>query len=160
MIPRGRLPGPYHEFEVLDPKRRLVSAARFRDRVVHHAPCNVVGPLFEPRLIFYSYACRKGKGTHAAADRATRFARASKHVLQCHVSDYFASIDHEILLGLLERKIGCTDTMWLIERIIGSGGGRSAGPVYHLAIPCSLPMSVAEVCPWGTRRVSSSVTST
>ncbi|MBP8954514.1 MAG: RNA-dependent DNA polymerase [Armatimonadetes bacterium] len=124
-------PGPYHEFEVLDPKRRLVSAAPFRDRVVHHALCNVIEPLFEPSFIFDSYACRKGKGTHAAADRATRFARASKYVLQCDVSDYFASIDHEILLGLLGRKIGCADTLWLIERIIGSGGGRVSAPVYY-----------------------------
>lgn len=123
-------PGPYHEFTVMDPKRRWVSAAPFRDRVVHHALCNVVEPLFEPSFIFDSYACRKGKGTHAAADRATKFARASQYVLQCDVSDYFASIDHEILLGLLERKIGCRDTMGLIRRILGAGGGRVSAPLH------------------------------
>lgn len=123
-------PGPYREFEVMDPKRRLVSAAPFRDRVVHHALCNVIEPIFERSFIYDSYACRKGKGTHAAADRATRFARASKYVLQCDIRDYFASIDHEVLLGLLGRKIGCRDTMWLIRRILEAGGGRVGGPTY------------------------------
>ena len=114
---------------MLDPKRRLVSAAPFRDRVVHHALCNVIEPLFEPSFIFDSYACRKGKGTHAAADRATRFARASKYVLQCDVSDYFKSIDHDPT-GAVGAEDGCADTLWLIERIIGSGGGRVSAPVY------------------------------
>jgi hypothetical protein len=123
-------PGPYHEFYVHDPKRRWISAAPFRDRVVHHALCNVIEPLFEPGFIFDSYACRKGKGTHAAAERATKFARASKHVLQCDVSDYFASIDHDLLLRLLERKIACPETMWLVRRILGAGGGRISAPLY------------------------------
>lgn len=144
-------PGPYHEFEVLDPKRRLVSAAPFRDRVVHHALCNVIEPIFEPTFIFDSYACRKAKGTHAAADRATRFARASKYVLQCDVSDYFASIDHEVLLGLLSRKIGCADTMWLIQRILGSGGGRVSRPAYYPGDDLFTPFDRARGLPLGNQ---------
>ena len=66
------VPGDYVSFYIHEPKRRLISAAPFRDRVVHHALCNVIEPLFEPSFIFDSYACRKGKGTHAAANRARR----------------------------------------------------------------------------------------
>lgn len=59
-------PGGYHSFEIKKPKRRLVNAAPFRDRVVHHALMNVIEPLFERQFIFDSYANRKFKGTHAA----------------------------------------------------------------------------------------------
>ncbi len=63
-------PGAYYSFYIRDPKKRLVSAAPFRDRVVHHALCRVTEPLFERAFIGDSYANRKGKGTHAAVDRA------------------------------------------------------------------------------------------
>jgi len=73
-------PGPYHNFRIHDPKPRLISAAPFRDRVVHHALCRIIEPLFDAspmrsRFIYDSYACRVGKGTHAALDRAQQFAR-------------------------------------------------------------------------------------
>jgi len=63
-------PGTYRSFYVHEPKRRLISAAPFRDRVVHHAVVRVLEPIFERRFIHDSYACRKGKGTHAAVARA------------------------------------------------------------------------------------------
>jgi RNA-directed DNA polymerase len=59
-------PGPYHSFYIHEPKRRLISAAPFRDRVVHHALCNVIEPIFERGFIHDSYANRVGKGTHRA----------------------------------------------------------------------------------------------
>jgi hypothetical protein len=73
-------PGPYHNFYVQERKRRLISAAPFRDRVVHHALCRVVQPLFERRFITDSYACRVGKGTHRAVDRAQVSARRRRYV--------------------------------------------------------------------------------
>jgi len=69
-------PGAYQSFYIHAPKRRLISAAPFRDRVVHHALCNVIEPLFERRFIFDSYANRLNKGTHRALDRCTYFAVA------------------------------------------------------------------------------------
>lgn len=76
-------PGPYHSFYIHEPKRRLISAAPFRDRVVHHALCQVIEPPFERSFIFDSYANRVGKGTHRALDRAQQFARRFRYVLQC-----------------------------------------------------------------------------
>ncbi len=67
-------PGAYNSFYVHDPKQRLISAAPFRDRVVHHALCRVIEPIFEARFIHDSYACRVGKGTHKALDRCQQFA--------------------------------------------------------------------------------------
>ena len=57
-------PGRYVAFEVNDPKKRIVSAAPFRDRVVHHALCAVVEPIFEAGFIDHTFANRTGKGTH------------------------------------------------------------------------------------------------
>jgi RNA-directed DNA polymerase len=71
-------PGSYRSFYVRDSKRRLVSAAPFRDRVVHHALVGVIEPLFEVRFIGHSYANRVGKGTHRALDRCQQFARRSR----------------------------------------------------------------------------------
>jgi hypothetical protein len=74
-------PGAYHSFTIHDPKERLISAAPFRDRVVHHALVNVIEPLFERTFIGDSYANRKGKGTHAALDRAQAFARRYRYAV-------------------------------------------------------------------------------
>jgi retron-type reverse transcriptase len=57
-------PGGYRSFTVHEPKRRKISAAPFRDRVVHHALISVIESIYEPKFIFDSYANRKGKGTH------------------------------------------------------------------------------------------------
>jgi len=70
-------PGPYDSFYIHEPKRRLISAAPFRDRVVHHALCNVIGPPFERRFIADSYANRLGKGTHRALDFYERITEAN-----------------------------------------------------------------------------------
>jgi RNA-directed DNA polymerase len=116
-------PGAYHSFRIYEPKRRLISAAPFRDRVVHHALCNLIEPIFERRFIHDSYANRVGKGTHRALDRCQSFAREYRYVLQCDVRQYFPSIDHAILRTILGRVIGENDVMWLIDRILESGVG-------------------------------------
>jgi retron-type reverse transcriptase len=112
--------GGYHDFFVFDPKRRLISAAPYRDRVVHHALCNVIEPIFERSFIHDSYACRKGKGSHLAVRRYTEFARKNRHVLKCDIQKYFQSVDHAILTDMFFQKIRCPDTRWLIESIIAS----------------------------------------
>jgi len=116
-------PGAYNSFYIHEPKRRLISAAPFRDRVVHHALCNVIEPIFERSFIHDSYANRVGKGTHRALDRAQRYARRYRYVLPCDVRQFFPSIDHAILRDILARKIRDPDTMWLIDRILESGVG-------------------------------------
>lgn len=116
-------PGEYLSFYIHEPKRRLISAAPFRDRVVHHALCNCIEPLFERSFIFHSYANRLGKGTHRALDAAQRSARRYPYVLQCDLRQFFPSIDHAILLRLLSEKIADAQTLWLCERILASGRG-------------------------------------
>ena len=123
-------PGKYRTFEIKEPKPRMISAAPYRDRVVHHALCNVIVPLIEPSFIFDTYANREGKGTHLALKRFTRYARSSQYVLQCDIQKYFPSIDHEILKACLRRKIKCPDTLWLIDTII-DGSNEQIPAAFH-----------------------------
>jgi len=116
-------PGPYYTFRIYDPKPRLISAAPFRDRVVHHALCLVIEPLFERRFIHDSYACRVGKGTHAALDRAQQFARRYPYVLKCDLEHFFPSVDHAILRAQLAHVIADEHALWLVDQIIASGAG-------------------------------------
>jgi retron-type reverse transcriptase len=116
-------PGGYRSFTVHDPKRRRISAAPFRDRVVHHALMNIIGPLFERQFIYDTYANRVGKGTHAALDRCTYFMRRYRYVLPCDIKQFFPSIDHAILRDILDKTVGDGRTLKLCERIITSGTG-------------------------------------
>ncbi|MHC5718196.1 MAG: reverse transcriptase domain-containing protein, partial [Nostoc sp.] len=111
-------PGAYRTFHLTNPKSRLISAAPYRDRVIHHALCNIIVPIFERTFIADSYANRLGFGTHRALNKFTHFARNSRYVLQCDIKKYFPTIDHIILKELLRRKIKCPDTLWLIDTLI------------------------------------------
>ena len=112
--------GGYHYFWIHDPKDRLVAAAPFRDRVVHHAIVRVIEPIFERRFIEDSFACRKGKGTHAAMRRALHFARGHKYALKCDVTKYFPSIDHVVLMELVGRVLGDRRVVNLLACVLGS----------------------------------------
>ncbi|HOX40304.1 MAG TPA: reverse transcriptase/maturase family protein [Candidatus Brocadiia bacterium] len=114
-------PGEYRSFYIYEPKRRVISAAPFRDRVVHHAICNVIEPIFEERFIFDSYACRKNKGSHKALDRYTRYSRQFSHVLKADIVQYFPSVDHDALMALLEKRITDRSLMDLMAMIVSGG---------------------------------------
>ena len=110
--------GGYTYFTIHEPKERIVAAAPFRDRVVHHAIVRVIEPIFEKRFIEDSFACRRGKGTHASMRRAAEFARRWPYALKCDVRKYFPSIDHAVLTGLLERVIADERLLGLIRAIL------------------------------------------
>ncbi|MCW5849728.1 MAG: group II intron reverse transcriptase domain-containing protein [Anaerolineae bacterium] len=116
-------PGPYRSFTVHEQKRRKISAAPFRDRVAHHALCNVIGPIYERKFIDDSFANRVGKGTHKALDRCTHFMRRYPYVLQCDVEQFFPAIDHAVLKAILARTIADRATLGLCGKIIDSGAG-------------------------------------
>lgn len=109
---------PYRTFTIYEPKQRQICAAHFRDRVVHHAVCNILDPIFEASFIADTYACRRGKGTHAAVHRAQYFARRLPYVLKCDIRKYFDSVDHLLLKGLLRRKFKDPALLDLLDHII------------------------------------------
>lgn len=113
--------GAYRKFTVHDSKRRQIQAAPFRDRIVHQAICATLEPVFERRFIFDSYACRRGKGTHAALLRFERFMRVSRYALSLDISKYFASIDHAVLLSRLAHIVSDPRMLRLCALVIESG---------------------------------------
>jgi len=119
--------GAYRRFLIRDPKRREIRAAPFRDRVLHHALFNVLDPILTGGFIADTYACIPGRGTHRAVRRYREFARARRdtgYALQCDIQRYFASVDHDILVGLLARRIGDARLLTLLASLVGHGGDR------------------------------------
>ncbi|MEK7460576.1 MAG: reverse transcriptase/maturase family protein [Patescibacteria group bacterium] len=122
--------GGYREFVVHDSKKRNIKAAPFRDRVVHHALCNVIEPIFDKGFIYDSYACRRKKGTQGAVLRMRKFLRGAcvnnsentevLYVLKCDIAKYFDNVNHEILLCLIGKKINDEKVMWLVRMIVES----------------------------------------
>lgn len=117
------VPGAYAHFYIHEPKRRKISASPFRDRVVHHALCNIIEPWFERRFIFDSYANRVDKGSHRAVDRLQLFASRYRYVLRLDIVKHFPSIDHAVLLDILGRVIHDDDILALVATIVASGSG-------------------------------------
>ncbi|HEY4694839.1 MAG TPA: reverse transcriptase/maturase family protein [Candidatus Nanoarchaeia archaeon] len=118
---------PYTGFYIHDPKVRHIHKATVRDRVVHHALFNVFNPIFEPTFIADSYSCRIGYGTHKGFNKLVQYSRKVSRnytkdcwALKCDVRKFFDSVDHKVLLGLIETKIKDPDTMWLIKKIVSS----------------------------------------
>ena len=126
LIEASYRPGGYRTFTVREPKQRVISAAAFRDRVVHHALTRVLEPVFERRFTADSFACRRGFGTHRALDRAKRACRTYPFVLKLDIRKYFAAIDHEILMGLLARVVKCKPTLRLASVIIEGSNPQEA----------------------------------
>lgn len=118
---------PYSGFFINDPKQRHIHKATVRDRVVHHAVFQVLNPIFEPTFIANSFSCRIGKGTHKGVEAVERMTREVSQnytrqcfALKCDVRRFFDSIDHDVLLEILGRRIKDPDVMWLLERIVRS----------------------------------------
>lgn len=123
-------PGPYRAFKIHDPKERLISAAPFRDRVIHHALCQIIEPVLEKTFIYDSYANRKGKGTHQAVLRYQQYARRYPWVLKCDIRKFFPSLDHAVLKQEIRWKIWNADVLWLIDTIIDASNPQEAVTYY------------------------------
>jgi hypothetical protein len=113
-------PEPMESFWIRDPKRRLIHAPGFRDRVLHHAIMARVGPVLEQSLVFDAYACRKGKGALAAVRRCQQHARRFPIYVKSDIRAYFASIDHAVLCGQLARRLKDRGVLALLGRIVAA----------------------------------------
>lgn len=119
--------GSYQAFNISDPKPRNIHKASVRDRLLHHAIYRQLYFSFDEKFIFHSYSCRRNKGTHRALNAFTKMARqvSNNHTgtcwaLKCDIKKFFASIDHAILLTILEKKILDQDVLWLLRQTITS----------------------------------------
>ncbi len=118
-------PGAYRQFVIYERKPRLISAAPFRDRVLHHALMNVLEPWLDKRFISASYACRHGKGVHRAVNRYQQWAQRYAYVMKLDIRRYFPSINHEILKSQLRTHIADTATLNILDLVIDSAPGKA-----------------------------------
>ena len=116
--------GEYREFVIYEPKARLISALDFKDRLVQHALCNVIAPIFEKSFMPYSFACREGLGTHAGVKyiQAKLRQQQPKYFLKTDYSKFFPSVNRAILHDMIDRKIACQPTLDIIREIIPTEG--------------------------------------
>ncbi len=142
-------PGGYTEFIVRERKPRLISAAPFRDRVVHHALCAVIGPIMERGFIARSYASLKGRGTHRAIGAYEALRDRHRHVLRADVFRYFPAIDHAVLKQDLCRRIACEQTLWLCNTIIDSSNPQEPVDLYFSGDDLFAPLNRRRGLPIG-----------
>ena len=110
----------FRSFRIFDPKPRLIQAPEFRERVLHHAIMAQIGPVLDRALVFDSYACRPGKGPIAAVKRARLNAQRNPWFCQIDIRAYFANIDHDVLMCMLERRFKNKGLCELLSRIVAS----------------------------------------
>lgn len=125
-------PGPYRFFEVRQPKRRMIAAAPFRDRVVHHALCNYLQPVLERHFIARSFSCQKGKGTTAARECCRLLTNRYRYVLKCDVRKFFPNLDHGVIQKRMETYIADPRMLELVAIILSSyrTGSELAPPLF------------------------------
>ena len=126
LIERTYTLGKYREFYIYEPKKRLIMAQPFKDRVVQWAIYQVLNPVFAQGYITDSYACIKERGTHKAVKRLHYWLRQvgkkpeKYYFLKLDISKYFYRIDHDVLMGILKRKIRDDDMIFLLDKIVNS----------------------------------------
>jgi len=119
--------GPYQDFWIHDPKQRHIHKALVRDRVLHHAVFSILNPIFESTFISTSFSCRVGYGTHkgvkALVKMTRRISQNNTHpcfVLKCDVRKFFDTVDHNILLSILKKRVQDENAFWLLKEIVSS----------------------------------------
>lgn len=140
-------PGAYTRFTIHRPKTRVVSAAPFADRVVHHAWIQVCGPAFERCFSPWSFANRAALGTHAAIRHVEALAQRHPWALRLDVVQHFQSIDHAVLLGKLARRVPDARLLAVAERILA--GGEETAPLADGTVLLPSDDLLAELRPRG-----------
>jgi hypothetical protein len=125
-------PGRPIQFQIHDPKTRTISAAPFRDRVVHHALIDPIERELERRMVSQSFACRRGKGQHAAVKHAQRMMRAYDRFVKMDIRKCFDSIRPCVVMATLDRVIKDRRILTLCERIVRGRGSEGGLPIGNL----------------------------
>ncbi|MCQ2581643.1 MAG: reverse transcriptase/maturase family protein [Alphaproteobacteria bacterium] len=123
----------YRIFKVYEPKEReIYELPLYPDHILHHALINILGPIWKNMFISDSYACIPDKGLHAASKRIMTFVRRNKYVLQCDVKKFFPSINHDIMMNIIQQKISDRRLLRVLDNIVRSVGGGTNLPIGNL----------------------------
>ncbi len=144
LINKTYTPNKLKRFIIKDPKTRTIHASIFRDRIVHHAIINILEPIYQPIFIYDSFASQKDKGSHLAVNRFESFVKKVSnngrliknslnnnqirgYVLKADFRHYFDTVNHEVLIKILEKKIDDKDLIWLIRVILENFDDKEKG---------------------------------
>jgi retron-type reverse transcriptase len=117
---------------IYEPKKREVYVVPvFPDRILHHCIMNIVAPIWESTFYDYSFACRKGKGFHAASGYVADCMRRTEYYLKGDIKKYYPSIDHAKVKEIIREKIKCGPTLKFLDALIDSVGGDKNIPIGH-----------------------------
>lgn len=120
----------YDIFKIYEPKEReIFRLPYYPDRIVHHAIMNILEPIWGSIFIKDTYSCIKGRGIHAAVKKVKKAMKDkdSIYCLKIDIRKFYPSIDHNILKGIIRKKIKCKDTLLLLDEIIDSADGVPIG---------------------------------
>ncbi len=127
-------PKPLETFIIRDPKTRKISKSHFRDRVIHHALCSIIEPIFDRMFIYDSYANRLNKGTLKAIERFDYFKRkisknnaSIAYILKADIKHYFETVNHKILRGIICKRIKDKNILWLVRVILENHKTETSG---------------------------------
>ena len=124
---------PYTMMTIHEPKKRIIYKLPFNpDRIVHHALMNILEQIWSGLFLSDSYACRRGYGLHAASRRTMEHIRTvgrNGYCLKLDISKFYPSVDHDIMFDIVQRKIKCKGTLWLLANIIYSIPGGKNVPI-------------------------------
>lgn len=127
-------PRPMKTFVLRDPKTRKISKSHFRDRIIHHAICNIIDPIFDKTFIYENCANRKEKGSLFAIKRLDNFKRkvtnnltSKGYCFKADIKHYFREVNHEVLLNIIKRKIRDKQVVSLIKVVLERERERVAG---------------------------------
>ena len=133
LVSKTYTPGRPTSFKIRDPKERTITVVPFRDRVVHHALIDPLESIFDRRMIPESFACRRGKGNHAALRYAQGLLRQYRYFLKLDIERYFETLSHKVVMETLQRLVKDKNVLWLCDRIVRAQGFRGRGlPIGNL----------------------------
>lgn len=123
----------YKIIKIFEPKERLIYILPlYPDHIVHHALINILGPIWQSTFVWDSYACIPGKGLHKASQTIMRFVRRNKYVLQCDIRKFYPSINHDVMMDIIKKKIADKKLLAVLQNIIYSCGDESNLPIGNL----------------------------
>ncbi|MDP3696950.1 MAG: reverse transcriptase domain-containing protein [Candidatus Taylorbacteria bacterium] len=114
--------GGYRKFIVADNKKREVSVASIRDRVVHRLLYEYLVPIYDKTFILDVWSCRKGKGLTGAIERTGQLlARYNRSfVWRSDIKKFFDHVNHAVLASFIENKVTDSKALRLLKEVINS----------------------------------------
>lgn len=153
-------PRAYHRFYVFEPKRRLIQAPSYRDKIVQHAINNVLHPVLSKRFIKDSYACIVNKGHGRALNQVQNYLQQAhreygenNYLVKVDIAKFFYTIDHDVTIKILRKHIQCKKTLKLLKVIIRSCPDPKGLPLGNLISQLLANLYLNELDQWAKRKL-------